>query len=262
MRPDLTYLPATACALLGIAPPRLADPAVQPGILAAAGDGPVERMLIYAPDAVGRHLLKRFNPEFDAVREHAPVELELTSMMPSYTPVCFASLFTGAAPEVHGIRKYEKPQLGCDTFFDALTRAGKRVALAAVADSSMDTIFRARDYDHFTETYDPHVTHRARKLIEAGEHDVIIAYHQQYDDHLHLTEPFSPEALHAFRLHLLSFSRLARHCARHWAGSSYALAFTPDHGAHYDAEKDMGNHGTDSPADQELTHFWGVHPSP
>jgi len=257
MATNLTYLSSTACALLGIDPPEHATAEPRPEIISAAPAKPVERMLIYAPDAIGYHIIKRYNAELDAVREHAPVELELTSMMPSFTPVCFASLFTGAEPDVHGIGKYEKPQLKIDTFFDAVTRSGKRIALAAVADSSMDTIFRAREYDHFTEIYDPYVTHRARKLIEANEHDVVVAYHQQYDDHLHLTDPFSPEALHAFRLHLLSFARLARHCAKHWKGHSYALAFTPDHGAHYDEEKGMGYHGTDSPEDQELIHFWG-----
>jgi predicted AlkP superfamily phosphohydrolase/phosphomutase len=71
---------------------------------------------------------------FREVVSFAPIEISLQSVTPPKTPVCFASLFTGAAPDQHGIRKYEKPVLKCDTLFDALIRAGKRGAIVAVRD--------------------------------------------------------------------------------------------------------------------------------
>ena len=115
------------------------------------------------------------------------VQVELRSMTPPKTPVCFASMFTGAPPEVHGIRKYERPVLTCDTLFDALARAGKRAAIVAVRDCSMDIIFRSRPIDYFTEDYDPQVTERALELVRDGNHDFIVAYNQEYDDTLHRT---------------------------------------------------------------------------
>lgn len=256
MTPNLTYLPATVCALLNIEPPRLAAAPPADAFIAAPAE-PVERLLIYAPDAIGCHLLNRFPQEFNCVRNHAPQELRLNSVMPSVTPVCFASMFTGAMPDMHGLQRYEKPQLKCDTLFDALHRAGKRVAIVTVADSSIDHLFRGSSADHYAETYDPHVSRRALQLIAGSEHDLILAYHQQYDDLLHLTAPFSPECLAAFRLHVASFERLAMAVKTHWTGHNYGLAFTPDHGAHFDADKGIGMHGTDQPADMELAHFWG-----
>jgi predicted AlkP superfamily phosphohydrolase/phosphomutase len=85
----------------------------------------VEKALIYAPDAIGEGLRRDYAKLFDPVEKIAPIEVAIRAVLPTYTPVCFSSMFTGAPPETHGIRKYEKPVLGCDTLFDALARAGK-----------------------------------------------------------------------------------------------------------------------------------------
>ena len=46
-------------------------------------------------------------------------------------------MYTGAQPEVHGIRKYEKPVIRIDTLWDALVRAGKKAAIVADNKCSM-----------------------------------------------------------------------------------------------------------------------------
>jgi len=258
---DLTYFAATVSALLQIEPPALANPAGAAEVIAQArsafGPAPVRRLLVFAPDAIGMHLADRCAQDFALLRQHAPVEVELRSVTPSITPVCFASLFTGAAPEVHGYQVYDKPVVTCDTIFDALRRAGLRVAIVAVQHSSIDLMYRERKIDYFIEQYDPQVTKRVLKLLQADEHDFILAYHQQYDDLLHQTEPFSAECLAACRSHAASFARLAQAAAQHWRGHRYALAVTPDHGAHFDESLGIGMHGTELPADLELRHFWG-----
>src|SRR5258706_14345046 len=68
----------------------------------------------------------------------------------------------------HGIKRYERPVLSCDTIFDALARAGKKVAIVAVRDSSIDLIFRERPIDYFSPTYDAARRYEAfkRKLSE------------------------------------------------------------------------------------------------
>ncbi|MBN2082934.1 alkaline phosphatase family protein [bacterium] len=258
---DLTYFAATVSRLLQIEPPALAAAGVAAEVIAEArsvhAGAPVQRLLVYAPDAIGVHLADRCTADFALIRQHAPVEVELYSVMPSITPVCFASLFTGAAPSVHGYQAYEKPIVRCDTIFDALLRAGKRVAIVTVQGSSIDLMYRERELDYFSEQYDPQVTKRALKLMEADKHDFILAYHQQYDDLLHQTEPFSAECLAACRSHAAGFARLAQAAAHYWQGYRYALAVTPDHGAHLDKATGRGTHGSDLPADQALKHFWG-----
>jgi hypothetical protein len=280
-----------------------------------AAPGSVDRVLVYAPDAIGRVFLDG-RPELKKrLVAASDVQVELRSMIPPKTPVCYASMFTGALPEVHGIRKYERPVLTCDTLFDALARrdtqghdrnrgdctglrraarsrggeatrrglspsddfgscpecardsdrvpnrTGRRVAIVAVKDCSMDIIFRNRPIDYFTEGDDQQVTGRALELVRDDKHDFIVAYNQEYDDTLHRTRHDGPEALAAARRHVETFERLSQATEEHWAGYSRALLFAPDHGAHFDATKGMGDHGDDIPEDMDVLHFWRVRPA-
>ena len=113
--------------------------------------------------------------------------------------------------------------------------------------------------DTFIMQYDPQVSWCALRLLEHCDYDVVVAYHMQYDDLLHLTEPFSPECLLALEQHVASFERLCSTASSVWAGKRRAFCLAPDHGAHFSEEKQMGWHGTDQPADMELLHFWGLH---
>ncbi len=144
---------------MGVERPKLADQRFLPEVIRAARErsvaGTVQKSLVFAPDAIGAGLFEKHRSMFDEVLLHAPLRVSLRSVFPPKTPICWASMFTGAPPEVHGIRKPEKPVLQCDTLFDALVRAGKKVAIIAVADSSMERIFRERDLDYFAEPYDP-----------------------------------------------------------------------------------------------------------
>ena len=223
------------------------------------GGRPVEKALLYAPDAIGEWLYQAHRDEFKPVLRAAPIQVEMRSMSPSYTPVCYGSMFTGLKPEGHGIMKYEKPVLQCPTLFDALTDAGKRVAIVAVKGSSIDLIFRERPIGYYTEEYDPDVELRALELMGDDDPDLILAYHQEYDDVMHRTTPTSPEALDAFRRHLTTFSRLSDAFNRDWAMYRRVIAFLPDHGTHVDPATGRGGHGTDGPEDMEVCHFWGVY---
>lgn len=225
------------------------------------GKGGVERLLVYAPDAVGFSLYRDRPDLFEPALKWAPVEVKLRSVIPTKTPVCFASMFTGAPPQTHGITKYEKPVLSCDTLFDSLTRAGRRVAIVAVKGSSIDMIFRGRPLDYFSEIYDDAVTDRVLKLIQADRHEFILAYHQEYDDALHKTTPSSPEAMDALTSHIKSFDTLARATKLHWKQHDRAVMFAPDHGAHVDPATGRGTHGDDIPEDMELIHFFGFYRS-
>ena len=250
----------TLCRLLGMDVPALCVvPPLEPVLRAArasVGEGTIERCLVFAPDAVGNHLQPGYPDLFTEIARLAPAAVPLRAVFPPKTPVCFASMFTGAPPAKHGIRRYEQPVLRCDTLFDALVRAGRRVAIVAVADSSIDRIFRSRNLDYYSESYDPDVTARAIALIEADEHEFILAYHQEYDDLLHETTPLSDSAILAFRHHVAAFGKLVEAADAHWLGHDRVVVFAPDHGAHLDPETMTGTHGEDIPEDMELTHFY------
>jgi hypothetical protein len=253
----------TICSLMGVQPPRgsTAEPITQlleEGRKTLGGE-PVEKALLYAPDAIGEWLYQMHRDEFTGVLEAAPLEGAILSMTPSSTPVCYGSMFTGLKPEGHGIRKYEKPVLKCDTLFDALTRAGRKVAIVAVKESSIDLIFRGRPIDYHSMEYDPSVEEKVMELLKEEDHDLILAYHQGYDDAMHGSTPTSPEAIEAFKGHLRTFERFAEAFGERHGDRNRLIAFLPDHGTHVDPVSGKGSHGTDSPEDMEVRHFWGIY---
>jgi len=257
----ITSFTPTICGLLGILPPVISDGNVIEIVIRTA-QGEFEgkllsKCLVYTPDAIGTILYRKYESYFEPILRHAPLTVPLQSVIPPKTPVCFASMFTGALPEVHGIRVYEKPVLTCDTIFDALGRAGKCAAIVAVEDSSIDRIFRERPIDYFSEKYDEQVTQRVITLLEANKHDFILAYHQEFDDALHVTTPESPQALRAMRNHIKSFDVLAIACQEHWRDTNRLIVFAPDHGAHIDPATGKGTHSENIAEDMEVTHFFG-----
>ena len=205
---SISSVTPTICSLMGIEAPSASVSQPIRIVLSAASkiiEGKhVEKALIYAPDAIGEWLRRDYAKLFDPVEKLAPIEVEIKSVLPTYTPVCFSSMFTGAPPEAHGIRKYEKPVLSYDTLFDALARAGKKTAIVAVKNSSIDLVFRNRKIDYYSEEYDPQVESRVLKILKTDDYDFILAYHQEYDDLMHASTPRDPNALEAFKRHLRS----------------------------------------------------------
>ena len=237
---------------------------------------PVARVLVYAADAIGRVFLDNHPELKKRLAAASDVQVQLRSMTPPKTPVCYASMFTGAPPEVHGIRKYERPVLTCDTLFDALARRDMtelpgnsdrvpsrivhRAAIVAVKDCSMDIIFRNRAIDYFTEADDAAVLVRTLSLLAADSHEFIVSYNQGYDDELHRSRHDGPEAVAAATRHVETFLRLRQATEEHWAGRGHALVLVSDHGAHFDVARGRGDHCEDTPEDMDVMHFWRFRP--
>ncbi len=223
--------------------------------------GGARRVLVYAPDAMGRAQTRRFPRLRESILAYAPYAFPMRAAFPPKTPVCFAGMFTGAGSGVHGISRYEKPVLACDTLFDAVLRAGRRVAIAAVEDSSIDRLFRDRDIDYITGPDDASVQECALDLVREDRHDLVVVYHQAYDDALHAGDPFGPAALAAMDDHSRDFALLVEAALEHWVAHSSICVFAPDHGAHSNPETGRGDHGLDIPEDMEVEHFWRFEPA-
>lgn len=255
---SLDSVTPTICELMKIRLPRGATAQPLSDVTCKAKSKTIEKTLVYAPDAIGEWLFQAYKPEFNEVIEEAPIQVRIHSMKPSYTPVCYGSMFTGMKPEEHGITKYMKPVLKVETLFDTMSEAGKKVALVAVKDCSMDLIFRERDIDYYSEKYDPEVTERVLGLLKNADYDLIVAYNQEYDDFIHRSTPTGPEAIEAFRRHIGTFKVLAGAFNKRYMKNNRVIAFLPDHGTHVDPETGKGTHGTDTPDDMEVRHFWGI----
>ena len=257
----ITAITPTLCKLMEIAPPALSDQRFLGEVVQTAkrdGITNVEKCLVYAPDAVGLQLYQKFRSLFDAVLKHAPLAVPLCSVIPPITPVCFASMFTGAQPRVHGLQKKGKPVLTCDTIFDALIRAGKRVAIVSVKEQSMDLIFRKRKIQYFSELDDQAVTHRTIEIIQSNDYDFIVAYHCEYDDILHEKTHYCTEAIQALSNDIAAFTQLADTMDVFWQRNNRAIVFAPDHGAHIDPESGKGTHGNNIPQDMHVQHYFGI----
>lgn len=257
----ITSITPTICSLMGINPPAHASRDCIDALLkekARLNIDRVEKILVYAPDAIGIYLYHDYRDSFAPLLGSAPIEVALKAVYPSYTPVCFASMFCGSQPDIHGIKKYEKPVVRCDTLFDMLARSGRKVAIVAVENSSIDIIFRNREIDYFTEKYDSEVTARTLELVESGRHDFILAYNQEYDDIIHKDDHRSPVALRAMHNHINTAKLLAESVEKNWRGHSRLFAVTPDHGTHLESQTGKGNHGTDMPEDMCVMHFFNM----
>lgn len=253
----ITAVTSTICRLMDIVPPNLARTDEVLDEVVKAAPGRLQKCLVYAPDAIGTSLL-RSHPDLRArVQRRAPVAVALRAVFPPKTPVCFASMFSGGDPEAHGVRWPDRPVLRCDTIFDALVRAGKKVAIAAVTNCSIDRLFRERPIEYHPEVYDAEVMDRALELLARDDLDVLIVYHQEYDDLLHETGCRSPESLAALEHHVASFERLAQAAAQYWSKYAWGIWFAPDHGGHDDPATKKGTHGDDTPEDMEVDHFVG-----
>lgn len=220
------------------------------------GMPPVERCFVFAVDSVPEYMIER-RPELfkHALRMNS---VRARSESPSVTPVCFASMFTGLSPAEHGITKYEKPVLKCKTLFDSLVEAGKRVAIVAVKEQSIDRIFRGRPIDYFSERYDAEVVGRALKLLAANEHDFILAYNQEYDDADHATTPTSVRSIAALRHYDANTKKLHHAFSKYWSKHSRLFMWVTDHGCHVDRKSGKGSHGKKIPEDVNVRLFYDL----
>ena len=222
----------------------------------AFGEGGADRIVMYNPDAVAQWIYEKY-PEFmKQSKKLADIEIPLACVMPSVTPVCFGTMYTGAQPSVHGIQKYEKPVIKIDTLFDSLIRAGKKVCLITYGKCSLSRIYLERDMDyyHFEEGTIEDVNAKAMELILRDEYDFYLIYNGNYDAIMHKYGPESSEALAELRLNDHVFAMLCRLINDNWKSHNTLVGFAMDHGCH--EIDDGGSHGLDMEEDINIVHLY------
>ena len=217
------------------------------------------RALLYNPDAIAFHLYAHYTDFFLPVLKNTTLAMPMQSVMPSVTPVCFASMYTGAMPDVHGIQAYVKPVLTTDTLFDAAIRAGLKPAIVSTAGDSISKIFLDRPMDYFIFDTVDEVNAKAEALIAEDAYDILVIYNGNYDSTMHRYAPESKEALAALRANAAQFDKFCALTRQHWAAHDTLIAFAPDHGCH-PIDGGLGSHGLDMPEDMLITHFYGAQP--
>ena len=139
----LTGLASSLCNALGVESPNESEKSIDV-LDKFTKNKKIDRILMYNPDAVALWIYEKYTQLFSDVILNTQVTLPLKTVMPSVTPVCFGTMYTGAEPSVHGIQSYTKPVIKTDSVFDALIRAGKKPCIVSTGNDSMSKIFLER----------------------------------------------------------------------------------------------------------------------
>lgn len=214
-----------------------------------------DRIFMYNPDAVAQWVYEKYPQMFTEITRENPLEVPFCTVMPSVTPVCFATMYTGAQPEIHGIKTYVKPVITIDTIFDALIRSGKKAAIVSTTGDSISKIFLERDIDYFIYDTIEKVNAKAAELIINDEYDFIAVYNGNYDSFMHKFGPEGVEALAELRANVRTFGMFYELIAQYWKSHNSLIGFATDHGCHQ-IDGGSGSHGLEMEEDLNIVHLY------
>ena len=225
------------------------------------GGEKADRIVMYNPDAIAQWIYEKYPEYLTAATKNSDIAIPLCSVMPSVTPVCFGTMYTGAQPCVHGIQKYEKPVITIETLFDVLLAAGKKPALITYQKCSLSRIFLERnmDYYHFEEGDIEDVNAKAMEVIREDAHDFIVIYNGNYESVMHKNGPESARSLAELRVNAHMFAALSKLIQENWKHHNTLMGFAMDHGCH-EIDGNCGSHGLDMPEDLNIVHLYKGYP--
>ncbi len=214
-----------------------------------------DRIFMYNPDAIAQWIFEKYNDMFKPIINPNDLKLPFSTVMPSVTPVCFGTMYTGAQPEIHGIQSYVKPVITIETLFDSLIKGGKKAAIISTGKDSMSLIFLNRQMDYFIFDTIDEVNQKAEELIKRDEYDFIAVYNGNFDSTMHKFGPESTEALSALEHNIKAYNNFAKLIEKHWQKHNTLLGFAMDHGCH-EIDGNCGSHGLAMEEDLNIVHLY------
>jgi predicted AlkP superfamily pyrophosphatase or phosphodiesterase len=252
---SLTSIAPTISQVMGLRPPRQAES--PPIAEAAAGLEGAGRLALIILDAFGLATWQAHReaaPAFAALANEAL--LTLRSVLPCKTPVCFATIATGAEPEVHSVRK-RQDEMKAETVFHVL-REQKRTSAVAGRDASSARIVLSRFADFArvaASNTDAEVLDLALDVVATKTPDFLLVQFLDIDNAGHRAGPGSPESRQAVADTDRRLASLLDALTHH----GYALLVTADHGQHDRRQEDGtvgGEHDASVPADLRVPLTW------
>jgi predicted AlkP superfamily pyrophosphatase or phosphodiesterase len=214
-----------------------------------------DRLVVVVVDAFGLatwEAVRELTPCFNAL--HGAHGALIDSVMPTITPVNFATMLTGASPASHGITNREQ-HLSLETVFHVLRGEGMASATAARAVSSLGILIspHADRPGIAASNTDDEVTGIALRAME-GEANLLWVQLLDVDDAGHAHGPLSRDSRDAASRADSNLRKILG--AAHRGG--YSALVLADHGQHT-IEKNgavQGTHGTDIPQDTVVPLAW------
>lgn len=251
---DMRSVAPTICMILGVRPPASNEVEALEEVVETMGA--VERLAVVVIDAFGASTWAAARlevPTFNAMANRHL--LHIRSLMPTITPVNFATMLTGAHPETHMIRDRTE-RLTLETVFDVLREHGRVSATAARAVSSLGILISPfADRPGLAESNnDEEVCAIAVKAMEKKA-DLLWVQLLDVDDAGHLHGPLSSEGVSAIHRDDAYLREIAETASR----NGYGLMVLADHGQHTVLKSDgsqEGTHGTNSDDDVYVPFAW------
>jgi predicted AlkP superfamily pyrophosphatase or phosphodiesterase len=228
---DLTCIAPTAAQVLGVRPPRHAEGEALADL--ASDLGGCARLAIVILDGLGMATWR-------AAQEHTPVLnqaagrhlLQLRSVSPPVTPVCLATIATGARPQTHGVLEREDP-FKAETIFEVMREAGRTSGVAGGATCSAARVLGR--WSDITRRVGPEGEGREDLILTAGlriieddQPDLFLTQFLAVDSASHKYGPFTPEAAAAAGSLDSRFGRLLEDLRER----GYGVLALADHGQH------------------------------
>jgi predicted AlkP superfamily pyrophosphatase or phosphodiesterase len=215
----------------------------------------VSRVAVLALDAFGVYawnLWRDKMPCLDAL--HALHSIRLRSVMPSITPVNFATIVTGTDLHGHGINT-RKDNFTCETLFDVVRKAGGRSAGVGLSGyTGSELLGRCADiWGNAGKGSDDDVADKIMEIAGNSKPDFLIAQFGRVDDIFHKHGPSSPEIAPM----LEAADERLRRLIGNLKPLGYGILILADHGQHdVPAGKQKGAHGTDQDEDCLVPCTW------
>ena len=206
---------------------------------------PAERLAVLAPDALGHFAWRRWRHEMPFLRSlHERHSLVLRAVMPTITPVNFATMVAGADRSVHGVGAFTD-DFRCETLFDVVrAHGGQSAGVGQKGYTGSELLGRCADIRGTAESNtDDEVETISLDIAAEQRPQFIIVQLGSTDDIFHQFGPSSPQVVPK----LQETDDRLRRMAERLTALGYDIIINADHGQH-DTETG-GSHGTDSDED-------------
>jgi Type I phosphodiesterase / nucleotide pyrophosphatase/Sulfatase len=208
-------------------------------------DGPFARRVIVV--VIDGCRLDRFReaekPYLEKMMDEGTVFESVETVYPARTVVCFSSMFTGAAPEAHGITSNLVLKLGLrvESVFDALRREGKKgrlVGIAHLIDAFGDDVASVTSVAH-NDKIDQNLIAAAKRELEEHDPDLLVLQLLAVDQNGHVRGTYYPEYVERIEITDHLIEEFMRWCEDHGYLEEAAVVLMADHGQ----GRGIGAHG-------------------